>query len=120
MRKDERDTVIQALDGNDYLTNTSDLEYYKVYNKCKYFMSLWLFNSKMLDVLLYSYLIHTQCMMVVIIFTFSQVPFTEALDLVRGRKVLLKQGYAFVPQHDLVSILLSVFRSQLSQALTVY
>lgn len=50
---------------------------------------------------------------------FYKVPFTEALDLVRNRKVFLQQGFAYVPQEDLVSILLSVFRTQLSHALTV-
>ncbi|RUS79036.1 hypothetical protein EGW08_013193 [Elysia chlorotica] len=50
---------------------------------------------------------------------FYKVPFTEALDLVRNRKVFLQKGFAFVPQDDLVSILLSVFRTQLSHALTV-
>ncbi|KAI8787471.1 DNA primase large subunit, partial [Biomphalaria glabrata] len=47
------------------------------------------------------------------------VPFTEALDLVRNRKVFLRDGYAYVPQEDLVSILLSLFRTQLSHALVV-
>ncbi|KAK0069423.1 DNA primase large subunit [Biomphalaria pfeifferi] len=50
---------------------------------------------------------------------FYKVPFTEALDLVRNRKVFLRDGYAYVPQEDLVSILLSLFRTQLSHALVV-
>ncbi|BFZ00072.1 hypothetical protein BsWGS_03111 [Bradybaena similaris] len=50
---------------------------------------------------------------------FYKVPFTEALDLVRNRKVFLQSGYAYVPQEDLVSILLSVYRTQLSQALAI-
>lgn len=50
---------------------------------------------------------------------YPQVPFTEALDLVRNRKVFLQSGYAYVPQEDLVSILISVYRTQLSQALAV-
>ncbi|XP_038057684.1 DNA primase large subunit-like [Patiria miniata] len=50
---------------------------------------------------------------------FYKVPFTEALDLVRGRKVYLHRGWAYVPHNDLVSIILSAFRSHLSQALAV-
>ncbi|XP_033644569.1 DNA primase large subunit-like [Asterias rubens] len=50
---------------------------------------------------------------------FYKVPFTEALDLVRGRKVYLHKGWAYVPHNDLVSIILSAFRSHLSQALAV-
>uniref|UniRef100_A0A0B6Z753 DNA primase large subunit n=2 Tax=Arion vulgaris TaxID=1028688 RepID=A0A0B6Z753_9EUPU len=50
---------------------------------------------------------------------YYKVPFTEALDLVRNRKVFLQSGFAYVPQDDLVSILLSVYRTLLSQALTV-
>ncbi|CAG5118444.1 unnamed protein product [Candidula unifasciata] len=50
---------------------------------------------------------------------FYKVPFTEALDLVRNRKVFLQSGYAYVPQEDLVSILLSLYRTQLSQALSI-
>ncbi|CAL1538917.1 unnamed protein product [Lymnaea stagnalis] len=50
---------------------------------------------------------------------YYKVPFLEALDLVRGRKVFLLSGYAYVAREDLVSILLSVYRTQLSHALTV-
>jgi len=74
--KEERNYVVKELDGTDHITDTSNLEYYKV-------------------------------------------PFTECLDLVRGRKVYLKRGYAYVPRDDLVSILLSVFRASLSHALAI-
>ncbi|XP_059157003.1 DNA primase large subunit-like [Physella acuta] len=50
---------------------------------------------------------------------YYEVPFTEALDLVRTRKVYLAKGLAYVPRDDLVSILLSLYRMQLSQALTL-
>ncbi|XP_071481246.1 DNA primase large subunit-like [Diadema antillarum] len=50
---------------------------------------------------------------------FFKVPFTEALDLVRGRKVFVQKGYAFVPHGDLVSIVLTAFRSHLSHALAI-
>ena len=43
----------------------------------------------------------------------------EALDLVRGRRVYLHRGFAYVPQDDLVSILLTVYRIQLSHSLAV-
>ncbi|ALC44940.1 DNApol-alpha60 [Drosophila busckii] len=35
---------------------------------------------------------------------FYKVPFTEVLDLVRGRRCYLKGGFAYVSTHDLVSI----------------
>ncbi|XP_035665558.1 DNA primase large subunit-like [Branchiostoma floridae] len=50
---------------------------------------------------------------------FYKVPFQEALDLVRARKVYLKKGYVYVPQSELVSIILSAFRENLSKALAV-
>lgn len=50
---------------------------------------------------------------------FYKVPFTEALDLVKGRKVYLEKGWAYVPHSDLVSIILSVYRAHLSHALAV-
>ena len=48
-----------------------------------------------------------------------QVPFTEALDLVQKRKVYLRKGMAYVPYDDMISILLAVYRTHLSQALAV-
>ena len=50
---------------------------------------------------------------------FYKVPFTDVLDLVRSRRVYLKAGFAYVPRNELVSIILGVFRAQLSLALTV-
>ncbi|XP_072026897.1 DNA primase large subunit-like [Amphiura filiformis] len=50
---------------------------------------------------------------------FYKVPFTEALDLVRGRKVYLEKGWAYVPHSDLVSIIISAYRAHLSHALAV-
>ncbi|KAI8482403.1 DNA primase large subunit [Branchiostoma belcheri] len=50
---------------------------------------------------------------------FYKVPFQEALDLVRARKVYLKKGYVYVPGSELVSIILSSFRGNLSKALAV-
>jgi DNA primase large subunit len=50
---------------------------------------------------------------------FYKVHFTEALDLVRSRRVFLKGGFAYVPEADLVVIILSLFRTKLSHALVV-
>ncbi|XP_071835886.1 DNA primase large subunit-like isoform X2 [Apostichopus japonicus] len=50
---------------------------------------------------------------------FYKVPFTEALDLVKGRKVYIAKGYAYVPHNDLVSIVMSAFRAHLSHALAL-
>jgi len=41
------------------------------------------------------------------------------LELVRGLKVYVHHGFAFVPQPEFVVIVLNVFRSRLSHALVV-
>ena len=46
-----------------------------------------------------------------------EVPFEDVIDLVTRRKVLLKKGSAFVFLHDLVSIVVTHYRSKLSKAL---
>lgn len=48
-----------------------------------------------------------------------QVPFQDALDLVRTRKVYLRAGYAYIPHQDIVTIVLNDFRTRLSKALAV-
>jgi len=48
-----------------------------------------------------------------------QVPFTDVLELVRGLRVYVHHGFAFVPQAEFVVIVLNVFRSRLSLALVV-
>ncbi|XP_066987371.1 DNA primase large subunit [Macrobrachium rosenbergii] len=49
--------------------------------------------------------------------TFFKVPFTEALELVKARKVFVKGGFAYVPDTDLVTLVTTSFRAHLSQAL---
>ena len=41
------------------------------------------------------------------------------LELIRGLKVYVHRGFAFVPQPEFVVIVLNVFRSKLSYALVV-
>ena len=53
------------------------------------------------------------------IHTYLQVPFEEALELVRTRRVYLESGMAFVPRDEMISITVGAFRSRLSAALTV-
>uniref|UniRef100_A0A8C5PLU9 DNA primase large subunit n=1 Tax=Leptobrachium leishanense TaxID=445787 RepID=A0A8C5PLU9_9ANUR len=48
---------------------------------------------------------------------FYKVPFQAALDLVRPRKVFLSKGFAYIPQRDIISIILNDFRAKLSKAL---
>lgn len=48
-----------------------------------------------------------------------EVPFTDVLDLVKTRKVLLRNGKAFVPFCELGAIVSISFRSKLSQYLAV-
>ncbi|KAG7333842.1 hypothetical protein KOW79_002249 [Hemibagrus wyckioides] len=50
---------------------------------------------------------------------FYKVPFQDALDLVRTRKVFLKAGYAYIPHQDIVTIVLNDFRTRLSKALAL-
>jgi len=51
--------------------------------------------------------------------SYYKVPFTSVLDLVRRRTVFLKDGYAYVSQNDLASIIIgSHFRPNLSLLLT--
>ena len=50
---------------------------------------------------------------------FYKIPFTEALDLVRQRRVYLQSGFAFIPSDDLVSIITANFRSHLSLNMAV-
>ncbi|XP_046857638.1 DNA primase large subunit-like [Xenia sp. Carnegie-2017] len=51
--------------------------------------------------------------------SFYKVPFTDALDLVRSRKVFLKKGFAYVSQYSLVSIISNCFKIHLSEALAL-
>ncbi|XP_056148046.1 DNA primase large subunit [Lampris incognitus] len=50
---------------------------------------------------------------------FYKVPFQDALDLVRSRKVYLKAGYVYIPHQDIVTIVLNDFRIRLSKALAL-
>ncbi|XP_034041058.1 DNA primase large subunit [Thalassophryne amazonica] len=50
---------------------------------------------------------------------FYKVPFQDALDLVRTRKVYLKAGYVYIPHQDIVTIVLNDFRTRLSKALAM-
>ncbi|XP_049337594.1 DNA primase large subunit [Astyanax mexicanus] len=50
---------------------------------------------------------------------FYKVPFQDALDLIRTRKVFLRGGYAYIPHQDIVTIVLNDFRTRLSKALAL-
>ncbi|KAL7889713.1 hypothetical protein AOLI_G00019710 [Acnodon oligacanthus] len=50
---------------------------------------------------------------------FYKVPFQDALDLVRTRKVFLQGGYAYIPHQEIVTIVLNDFRTRLSKALAL-
>ncbi|KAF3831672.1 hypothetical protein GH733_000484 [Mirounga leonina] len=50
---------------------------------------------------------------------FEAIPFADALDLFRGRKVYLEGGFAYVPLKDIVAIVLNEFRAKLSKALAL-
>jgi len=48
---------------------------------------------------------------------FYKVPFTEALDLVRTRKVYVQNGFCYVPDNEMVTLVAWMFKSMLGQAL---
>ncbi|KAF8100031.1 hypothetical protein N665_0232s0006 [Sinapis alba] len=48
---------------------------------------------------------------------YYKVPFEEVPDLVAGRRVLIQKGYAFVAGSQLVSLVVTQFRSHISKAL---
>jgi DNA primase large subunit len=51
--------------------------------------------------------------------TTYKLPFEEALDLVRLRKVYLNNGYAYILAQDMITVVANKFRSDLSQSLAV-
>ncbi|XP_048515187.1 DNA primase large subunit isoform X2 [Athalia rosae] len=48
---------------------------------------------------------------------FYKVSFDEVGDLVKSRKVYVKSGFAYIPEKELVTIFVTIFRIQLAQAL---
>ncbi|KAL4715213.1 hypothetical protein ACJJTC_012260 [Scirpophaga incertulas] len=50
---------------------------------------------------------------------FYKVKFFDVLDLVKSRKVFLKDGFAYIPHKDFVSVLSAQFRKHLRQSLAV-
>ncbi|XP_042294059.1 DNA primase large subunit [Sceloporus undulatus] len=50
---------------------------------------------------------------------FYLVPFSDAADLVRVRRVYFLGGYAYVPHQDFLAILLNNYRTRLSKALAI-
>eukprot|EP00041_Stephanoeca_diplocostata_P015417 m.294251 g.294251 ORF g.294251 m.294251 type:complete len:527 (+) comp20029_c0_seq1:107-1687(+) len=49
---------------------------------------------------------------------YFEVRFEEACELVRTRRVYVEKGFAYVPKHDILSIIVGAFRANLSAALT--
>ncbi|XP_073729330.1 DNA primase large subunit isoform X1 [Misgurnus anguillicaudatus] len=52
-------------------------------------------------------------------YDFYKVPFQDALDLVRSRKVYLLAGSAYIPHQEIIAIVLNDFRTRLSKALAM-
>ena len=50
---------------------------------------------------------------------FYKAPWTEAVDLVRVRRVLIKGGMAYVPSRELLSLVMVIFRARLSHNLVL-
>lgn len=49
-----------------------------------------------------------------------KVPFDKVLDLIKGRKVYLKAGMAYITHMDLSSVFVSYFRQHLAAGLEVH
>jgi len=49
---------------------------------------------------------------------FYQVPWVEAADLVKARRVLVRAGLAYIPESELLSLVVGLFRSRTSRDLT--
>ena len=75
--------------------------------------------TKHSDTWLHPFVSPTSQTLAVLIGRVLQVPFQDALDLVRNRKVYLKAGYVYIPHQDIVITVLNDFRTQLSKALAV-
>uniref|UniRef100_A0A1B6EC91 DNA primase large subunit n=1 Tax=Clastoptera arizonana TaxID=38151 RepID=A0A1B6EC91_9HEMI len=48
-----------------------------------------------------------------------QIPFTQVTNLVKNRNVLVRKGYAYIKAIDLVSVLITILRNEISQQLTL-
>lgn len=53
-----------------------------------------------------------------LVYKYYKVAFEEVPSLVRHRRVFLRDGFAFVPAHNVMDIVISQFRTRLSAALT--
>lgn len=50
---------------------------------------------------------------------FYKVHFTKVLSLVKNRRVYIKHGFAYIPESELITCILFLFRTQLNQSLAV-
>ena len=50
---------------------------------------------------------------------YYKVPWLEAMDLVRARRVFIEAGMAYIPATELLSLVIGVFRSRLSRDLAL-
>jgi len=50
---------------------------------------------------------------------YYRVPWTEAVDLVKARRVYVKRGEAYIPSSELLSLVIGVFRAKLSHNLVL-
>lgn len=58
-------------------------------------------------------------LLLLLLLSFCQVPFEQALDLIRTRRAFLTRGQVYVPQQDMLPIIVGTFRMRLSAALAV-
>ena len=49
-----------------------------------------------------------------------KIPFEQSVDAVRNRKVWLNSGFAYIPIQDMISVICTKFRANLSHSLAVF
>ncbi|XP_033209567.1 DNA primase large subunit-like [Belonocnema kinseyi] len=50
---------------------------------------------------------------------FYKLPFENVTDLVKDRKVFIKNGSAYVPHHDLISVILVIYKEHLTKMMEI-
>jgi DNA primase large subunit len=51
---------------------------------------------------------------------FYRVPFQDAVELVRSRRAFLEDGYVYVAESDMNTIIIQLFKARLNHALAVH
>ncbi|XP_043469059.1 DNA primase large subunit-like [Leptopilina heterotoma] len=50
---------------------------------------------------------------------YYKLPFEKVTDLVKDRRVFIKKGMAYVPHHDLISVIVSIYKEHLNKMMDI-